>query len=346
MSEPNGVLVVAPNWLGDAVMALPAIADVRRAFSSARLIVAARRSVADLYRLSPVVDEVATLQWGGRWWRRRQLAMDAAQLQDVEADVAVLLPNSFAAAWLIKRAAIPERWGYEADMRRPLLTRVVKRPKGALHQGAYYQLLTEMLGMARGPLAPTLTIPERATAAAHDLLRSRGWDSASPVVVLAPGAAYGGAKRWVPRYVGQLATALVRRRNATCVLVGSRADAPTVRDAMAAIDRSAASRTIDLTGQTTLEVLAAVQGLAKACVSNDSGAMHLAAAVGTPLVALFGPTNERETAPLPRPGSVAEVLTNPVWCRPCLLRECPLDHRCMTGIPPERVLGSIERMLS
>jgi heptosyltransferase-2 len=99
---------------------------------------------------------------------------------------------------------------------------------------------------------------------------------------------------------------------------------------------------IDLAGATTLEVLAGVMSLARTCVSNDSGAMHLAGAAGTPLVAVFGPTREWETAPLTR--GRAEVITHPVWCRPCMLRECPIDHRCMTGITPSRVLSAVERV--
>src|SRR5688500_3207937 len=112
MSDPIGVLVVSPNWLGDAVMALPAIADVHRAFPSARVTVAARRSVADIFRLAPSVDDIVTLDWNGRWQHRRPFDRDAAQLREVGADVAILLPNSFASAWLIARARVAERWGY------------------------------------------------------------------------------------------------------------------------------------------------------------------------------------------------------------------------------------------
>jgi heptosyltransferase-2 len=101
---------------------------------------------------------------------------------------------------------------------------------------------------------------------------------------------------------------------------------------------------IDISGETSLDVLAGTLSLAQACVCNDSGAMHLAAAIGTPLVALFGPTREWETAPLTRRGGRAEVITHRVWCRPCMLRECPIDHRCMTGIDPGRVLLSINRV--
>ena len=322
-------------------MALPAISDVRRAFPSARLVVAARRAVADIFRLVPFVDDCVTLQWSGRWWQRRAFTADARRLRQLGADVAILLPNSFAAAWLAGRAAIPDRWGYGSDMRAPLLSRVVQRPKGGLHQGAYYQYLTRALGIESGPLEPALTIPEGTAVAARQQLLDRGWDGTRPVIAFAPGAAYGTAKRWMLPYVARVAADLVRQRQATCVMVGSRGDASTARDVVNMIEADAMSHVIDLTGQTTIEMLAGVLRLATACVSNDSGAMHMAAAVGTPLVALFGPTREHETAPLTRSGSRAQVLAHPVWCRPCMLRECPIDHGCMKGITPARVYAAL-----
>lgn len=346
MPEPASVVVVAPNWLGDVVMALPAVSDVHRRFPSARFVVAARRAVADIFHLVPFVDELVTLQWSGTWWQRRVFAADAGRLRQLGADLAILLPNSFAAAWLARCAAIPDRWGYASDMRAGLLSRGVRRPKGRLHQGAYYQHLTRALGIESGPLEPAVTVSEGASAAARHQLLGRGWDGVGPVIVFAPGAAYGTAKRWMPSYVARVATDLVRQRQATCVMVGSRGDASTAREVVSAIEADAAPHVIDMTGQTTIEMLAGVLSVAAACVSNDSGAMHLAAAVGTPLVALFGPTREYATAPLTRSGSRAEVLTNPVWCRPCMLRECPIDHRCMKRIPPDRVYAALTSLLS
>jgi heptosyltransferase II len=344
MSEPPRIVVVAPNWLGDAVMSLPAIADLHRHFPAARIVVAARRSVADLFRLVAFVDEVITLQWGGKWWRRKPLAEDVRSLDAAGADAALLLPNSFATAWIVSRARIAERWGYASDWRGRLLTRAIRRPKGSLHQGAYYQHLVRELGMQTGPLEPSLTISNEATASARQLLQQRGWDGQRPLVVLAPGAAYGTAKRWIPAYVARLIDDLVREGR-TCVLVGSRADAATTRNIRERVVDVHRPQVIDVSGDTSLELLAATLVIAQACVSNDSGAMHLAGAVGTSLVALFGPTREYETAPLMRPGGRAEVLTHPVWCRPCMLRECPIDHRCMTGIEPSRVLLSVNRLL-
>jgi heptosyltransferase-2 len=179
---------------------------------------------------------------------------------------------------------------------------------------------------------------------ARALLAARGWDGVSPLIVLAPGAAYGKAKQWIPSHVVRLVTLLARDRKAMCALVGSRGDAATTAGIRAAAPADCRSRVLDLAGATTLPVLAAVLSLSRTCVSNDSGAMHLAAAAGVPIVATFGPTNEHATAPLAHAGTPTEVLTNPVWCRPCMLRECPIDHRCMTGIEPRQVLEAIERV--
>jgi heptosyltransferase-2 len=346
MADPAGVLVVAPNWLGDAVMALPAIADVKRAFPSARLTVAARRGVAEVFRLASCVDALVALGWSGRWWQRTLFDRDAAQLRELESELAILLPNSFASAWLVKRAGVANRWGYASDMRAPLLSRAVPRPAGSMHQGAYYQHLTRELGIDSGPLDPVATVPEAVRSSAREFLVDRGWGGSAPLVIFAPGAAYGTAKRWVPRYVADVASRLVRTRNVTCVMVGSRADSATTRQILGSLDAAATEQVIDVAGDTTLEMLAGLLGIAEACVSNDSGAMHLAAAVGTPVIALFGPTNEYETSPLTRHGRQSAVLTHPVWCRPCMLRECPIDHRCMKGITPERVFDMLTRLTS
>ena len=340
------ILLRAPNWLGDAVMALPAIADVRRYVPEGRLVIAARPAVADLFRLVPGVDEIVSLTWRGRWWDRSALRADAVRLGSIGADIAILLPNSFATAWLVRRAAVPERWGYATDMRRPLLSRAIHRPRHSMHQGAYYQHLTSALGIPAGPLQPAVVVPQHAEEAARSLLLERGWDGERPLAALAPGAAYGTAKRWIPSHVASLASDLVRSRDMTCALVGSGGDRTTTATVLGLTAANARARVIDIAGDTTLEGLAGVFSLARVCVSNDSGAMHLAAAIGTPVVAVFGPTREHETAPLPGAGGRTEVLTHPVWCRPCMLRECPIDHRCMTRITPQRVSAAVDTLLA
>ena len=339
------VLVVSPNWLGDAVMALPAIADVRRHFRGARLIVAARRSIADLFRMSPDVDSVVVLEWTGKLLARDALHRDVAVLRGEEADVAILLPNSFASAWLVKRAEVPQRWGYAADFRRPLLSRAVARPRRSVHQAAYYQHLAGELGMPAGPLEPAIATPPDAIVGARMLLHSRAWDESRPLVAVAPGAAYGTAKRWLPEHFAALMTSLVKM-GAQCVLVGSAADAETTEWIKTRVPDEKRRHVLDLTGVTTLSLLAGVMAIARVFVSNDSGAMHLASAVGVPVAAIFGPTREYETRPLPRAGARGDVLIHPVWCRPCMLRECPIDHRCMKGLSPERVFASVRELMA
>jgi heptosyltransferase-2 len=339
-SPVERLIVLAPNWLGDAVLALPAIADVRRRYPSAHLAVAARRSVADLFRLVPGVDSLVTLQSDGRWWRRSAFRADVAALSGFE--TAILLPNSFISAWLVKSAGVRQRWGYASDVRTRVLTRAVPRVRGG-HQAEYYQRLTTALGMLPGPLAPAIDVSETSRASAHVLLEHHGHPRGAELIALAPGAAYGKAKQWIPAHAATLIARVARERGATCVLIGSRADAGTTAAITRGLPDLAPGRVIDLAGQTSLEALAGVLAIADACVCNDSGAMHLAAAVGTRVVATFGPTNEHATRPLGRDGSHAEVLTHDVWCRPCMLRECPIDHRCMTGITPDRVFDALTR---
>ena len=166
-------------------------------------------------------------------------------------------------------------------------------------------------------------------------------------VVLAPGAAYGRAKQWPPRRFSELATLVLAAKRGVA-LVGSRADRHTCAEIVASVKaRGADARgLVDLSGRTSLGELAALMARADAVVSNDSGAMHLAGAVGTPVVAVFGATNEQRTSPLTS-GSDATppaIVATDVWCRPCMLRECPIDHRCMKGITPERVYDSVERL--
>jgi lipopolysaccharide heptosyltransferase II len=322
------LVILAPNWLGDAVMALPAIADVRRRAKKAVIAVAARPAVAPIFRLVPEVDDVLTIE-------RRRWHDLGTELRGGAFDTALLLPNSLHAAITVFRAGIRERWGYRTDWRGRLLTRAVQPPAG-LHQAEYYQRLVHALGFRNGPPEPRLTVPKTARDAANHLLASAGWDARSPLVVLAPGAAYGGAKRWPPERFAALAADLAAD-GVRAAIVGSGGDRRTADDV-----KAREPRVIDLVGRTDLSQLAGVLAAARALVTNDSGAMHLAAAIGTPVTAVFGPTDERVTRPL---GGGHTVVTANVWCRPCMLRECPLDHRCMDAIDTAQVVAATRRAL-
>jgi heptosyltransferase-2 len=318
------LVIVAPNWLGDAVMALPAIADLRRGSPGTTIAVVAKPAVASLFGLVRDVDDVIV-----------------KGTAPVSADIGLLLPNSFRSALDLVRAGIPERWGYRSDCRGPLLTRAVTRPSSGLHQVEYYQQLIHALGFSNGPGQPVLEVTAETRAAGVRALVAAGWDARRPLVALAPGGAFGAAKRWPPDYFGALARDLASDGVGT-VIVGTAADETSKRAIDAAVGRDHL-KPLDVVGRTDVPVLAGVLAQARALVANDSGVMHLGAALGVPVAALFGPTDEHLTAPRSTRASV--VLSHPVWCRPCMLRECPLDHACMRGISVAAVADAARRLM-
>ena len=327
------LLVRTPNWLGDVVMALPVFAALRAHYPGAILAAAGPRPLVPLLSAVPGVDEVVGVARGGAAARRSE----AEVLRRGAFDVSVLLPNSFGAAWTARRAGIPERWGFAGQGRRILLTRAVTPPRrrGPIHQVDRYLELVRGLGIEPAAVEPRLEASESMRARARALLAPAGGDE-GPVVGIAPGAAYGYAKRWPPARYARVAARLVREHGARIVLVGSAHD----RDAGHAIESSLAAETrsgpgvLNLIGRTDLSALIGLLAACRTLIAGDSGAMHLAAALEVPVTALFGPTDERLTAPM---GGHA-VLTHPVWCRPCFFRDCPIDHRCMTRISEARVL--------
>jgi heptosyltransferase II len=341
------IVVLAPNWIGDAVMALPAIAGVRQWQPTAHLAVAARQAVAPLFSMIGDVNEVVTLRGRGGWRDAWRLWADTRTLADGNYDAALLLPNSLHAALLARRAGIAQRWGYRADLRSRLLTKAVPRPRGFMHQADYYLQLVRVLGVSRPSMVAELRVADEDRQRAVDLLQALGWDGTA-LVGFAPGAAFGLAKRWPPSRMAATAAALSARIKITPVLVGTRADRSATRAVARAYrrQRGAEAPIIDATGRTDLRTLVAVFGMCTAVVSNDSGAMHLAAASGVPVTAIFGPTNEQRTSPLPHPSAAGTaIIAGHAWCRPCELRACPLDHRCMTSVNVETVVDATERTI-
>jgi heptosyltransferase-2 len=339
VGEVQRLLVRAPNWLGDAVMALPALAAVRRAFEGRTIVVAAIPAVAPIFDEGTAVapDEILTID----------RAREQDQLRAAKADAILLLPNSFGSAWLASRSGAPERWGYKAGGRGWLLTRGVRRPRGRVHQVEYYLELVHGLDlpMPDGPGSESARprparprpkiVPRPATLVKADaLLAAAGVAAGQRIVGFAPGAAYGHAKRWAPDRVAQVIAGL-SGRGVACVIVGAGADRDTGRAIESSLPPDA--RVVNLIGRTSLRELVGVVARCAAFVSNDSGAMHIAAALGVPLTAVFGPTDERVTAP----AGDADLLVRDVFCRPCMLRECPIDHRCMKRIDADTVLRSV-----
>jgi heptosyltransferase II len=321
MADPECVLVRAPNWVGDVVLSLPALRDVRRCFPTARLEVLARPSVAELYRAVPEAD--AVLESRGH---RADMASVRGRF-----DLGLLLPNSFGSALVLWRAGVPERWGYATDGRGALLTRRCRVPAGVRgrSQVYYYRAMLEGLGLeVEGAPDASLACPEEWAARGRSLLGDDG-----PWIGVNPGAFYGTAKRWLPERFAATADIVARRSGASVAIVGGAAERP-LGEAIAGQLRA---RARVLCGETTLGDLVGVLSSLRLLLTNDSGPMHLAAALGTPLVAVFGSTDWRETSPV---SARARVVREEVECAPCLLRECPIDHRCMTRVGVEQVAAA------
>lgn len=332
------VVVRPPNWLGDAVLALPALAAVRRHFSDAHLTIAAAPAVAAVFReeTDATPDEVIDLPGGSR--------AAIAALRGGRFDVAVLLPNSFGSAWQVWRARIPERWGYRTSGRGWLLTRRARPARGwrRRHHAEYYRDLALGLGLSPADERPRLAPTAASRALAETLIAAV--PGHGPLIGMAAGAAYGQAKQWPPERMAAVAARLIEQNGAMVVLVGAAHD----RDAARAIESwlrlhapGAAGRLVNLAGRTSLGALIGLIARMTAFISNDSGAMHVAAALGRPVVAIFGPTDERRTRPL---GDQA-VLHADVFCRPCMLRDCPIDHRCMKRVTVDDVYAAVATRL-
>ena len=337
------VLVRTPNWLGDIVMALPVFAALRAHPATDVLALGGPAAFGPLLQAVTGVDQVVPLRRDLRGGRARRA--EAGQLREGQFDVAVLLPNSFGAAWVARAAGIPERWGFAGRWRRRLLTRAIARPTSRTHQVEEYLALLRGLGVGVPTSTPRLRPAPEMVASAQRLLEATGGIGDRPLVGMAPGAAYGYAKRWPPDRYARVAERLVRESGAVVVLVGSGHD----RDAGYAIESSLGSPSargcggsvLNLIGRTDLGQLIGLLASCRAFVSSDSGPMHLAAALGVAVTAMFGPTDDRLTAPVGRHA----VLTHDVWCRPCFFRDCPIDHRCMTRIPEDRVFEAVARQM-
>lgn len=353
--SPSRAFVRLPNWLGDLVMALPALAALRACWPSTHLTVGLPKSFAGLASLIPGVDAVLPLEGGSGWRAVGRRHPDADAIRGGSFEVALLMTNSFGSALVLRQAGVPERWGYATAGRGWLLTRATHRAgrgERSLHHSAYYAHLARSLGFACaepvvgeawGLLRPNATT---VAASARALARAGVPDDGRPLVAVAPGAAYGHAKQWPLDRVAALVPLLCAREGARVVLVGAADDRPSgvrIEDALRAAGQDVLLRhrdVVNLIGHTTLLELVGVLARCRGAVSNDSGGMHLAAALGVPVVAVFGPTRDQVTRPL---GPHAVVKAD-VFCRPCMLRECPIDHRCMTRIAAETVAEAAARL--
>jgi heptosyltransferase-2 len=351
------VLVRAPNWLGDAVMALPALTRLRRLFANSHVAILARDSVAGLFEGEALADEVLIADDEGVGGFLRQ----ARILRGGNFDLAVLLQNSFRSALLARASRARSVAGYPTDGRRFLLSVVVPFPPDHKknHQVFYYLAiashLERMLGGAaalnrrseseadlesvKPKLLATGAQVDRAIGILKDSGIRPGGPGSSRIVALNPGTTNSRAKRWLAERFAQTADQLAARDGFQTVIIGTRGDLE-IADQVASHMQSGAAV---LAGRTTIGELKGVLACSSLVISNDTGAAHVAAALGVPTVVVFGPTEHFATHPL---SDGAEVVRHPVDCSPCMLRDCPIDHRCMTRVEVDDVYMTAQRLLA
>lgn len=335
----------ATNWVGDAILALPALQAVRKRFAEAHIAILALPYIAQIYAGQGIADELISYERNGEhagFSGRERLAF---QLRAKKFDTALLLQNAFDAAWLAWRGGIPERIGYSRDGRGLLLTKAVAVPMAGEippHEKYYYLELLRRAGWLENlPEVPEIVLQVTAAQARQAEEKLLGWGARADAVRIAvgAGASYGSAKCWPPERFAAALNQIRRERDADLILFGTPAERAVSSAIQAGLSRSA----LDLTGKTEIADLPALLSRCNVFLGNDSGAMHVAAAVGLPVVAVFGPTDPHGTAPVtPR----CTVIQQKPYCSPCFLRRCPTDHRCMRAIAPGLVGESVLRALT
>jgi heptosyltransferase-2 len=340
------VVVRGANWVGDAVMTVPALRELRRVLPGAHVTLDTRAWAEGVFEGADFIDEILTLDGRGA----RALMTRTRQWRARRFDLALLFPNAFAPALAAFAARVPLRIGYATDGRTSLLTHALPAPvwRGTRHEVFYYlnivgeleRLLHGSTEVERREPRLDLEVPSVRRAAARTLLREAGARIDLPIVALCPGSTNSRAKRWPTERFSRLADMLNERLGAQVVLIGAREERE-VSEEVAALARV---RPVVLTGRTSLAETTALLSVVDLLVTNDTGPAHLAAATNCPALVIFGPTNPQTTRPF---SELSEVVRVPPECAPCMLRDCPIDHRCMTAVTAEdvfaRALPVVER---
>lgn len=337
------IVVRGTNWVGDAVMTIPALRALRKAFPAAEISLLTRSWADAIFRDADFIDRLLTFDASGS--KRRDLVSQRRLLKDERFDLAVLFTNSFESALAVSLARIPRRIGYAKEGRGILLTDATAIPdwKNERHEVNYYlNLVIEAamrLGVEIAEPETSISIPvsDERRREAIEIMTRAGIDRSRPVVVLGAGSTNSNAKRWPAERYARLADLLAERRGAQVVLLGTTDET----DVSRAVIEKVVSAPVDLAGRTTLAQAVAILSEVDGVVSNDMGLAHIAPAVGAATLVIFGPTNDRTTRPVG-----AEMIRKPFDCAPCMLRECPIDHRCMTSIEPEEVFERISQLLA
>ena len=344
--NPKKILVRSTNWIGDSVMTTPALRGIREAFPESEITLLAYPWVSDVFRYSPRVDHIFPFEKKTRHKGITGIFRLAGELRQENYDCAILFQNAFEAAFLTKLAGIPVRGGYTTDGRGFLLTHKVEKAPDIVvkHQVFYYQRILRGLGIQTSSDDLELFIPgfeiDQAKAILHEKIGRPA--STSLLIGFNPGAAFGPAKKWPAAHYAELALRLAKHFDPHILLFGSGADRSTTAEIMERVGNKA--RLVDLAGQTKLIGAIALIGECDAFVTNDSGLMHVAAALHTPQIAIFGSTDHIATGPF---SASAVVIHKELPCSPCKQKKCPEKHfQCMKMISSAEVYQAMVKLLT
>jgi heptosyltransferase II len=335
MTNFSSIIVRMPNWIGDLVMATPVLFALKKANPEAKLTVMVKNPLGEVLLRDPHIDELFRFDKPSFFGRRDERRGLIEKLRQGKYDLGVLLTNSFSSAWWFWQGHIVRRIGYAMHSRSLLLTDAIPLPKNVEQQHLVltYQQLLEPLGIPLSSQSPKLYLSQEEIETAKQMLGSLQVDLRYPLIGINPGAAYGSAKCWLPERFREVAKRLVEETEATILFFGDRAGTPLVKE----ICRDLPPRVVNLAGATSLRDLMALISLCQVLLTNDSGPMHIACALGVDVVALFGSTDEVATGPY----NNGTVIHKHVSCSPCFKRTCPIDFRCMKGISTEEVVMTI-----
>jgi len=324
-----------PNWLGDLVMGTPTLKDLRDHWPEAKITAMCQGKSGELLIHDPNIDEIFSFTRPSGWLHREAARNILNPLKHGEYDLGILLTNSFSSAWWFWRGHVQNRIGFGGRMRDALLTKVVPWPTEAetMHLVSTYKHLLQPLQIPISETPPKLYVSDEEEANARELLKRCKVPEGATIIGINPGAAYGTAKCWLPKRFHETAKRLCEDPNVYIVFFGDPALAPTVHSICANLPE----RVINLAGKTNLRELTALIKQCDVFLTNDSGPMHIASALGTKLVALFGSTNDIKTGPY-QGGVVIHKRTS---CSPCYKRICPIDFRCMKQITVDEVVDQI-----
>lgn len=338
-SEPRNIIVRMPNWLGDMVMATPVLHDLRMRFPAASITAMCLDGLAGLLEHDPNINQVLRFSKPSGWVAHVHHGQVVEPLRHGDFDLGVLLPNSLSSAWWFWRGHVTHRLGYSGHWRSLLLNKALPLPIECetQHLVVTYKMLLNPLGIELSDTMPALYISEEESVAARQLLQHHGVEPGNRIVGINPGAAYGSAKCWLPDRFRDLTERLLIDPNLRIVYFGDYAGASLVNGVCAGMP----DRVINLAGKTNIRELAALIQQCRVLVTNDSGPMHMAAALGVPPLALFGSTSDVKTGPY----KLGKVLHKRVECSPCYQRVCPIDFRCMKRIEVDEVYNNLREML-